>query len=160
LVDRPDDLLITSDRGCARVSLFRCSDEEPLGTVAVGPHPNGLAYDRASGHAYSLNVGEPLGEDCTVSVIDTRRLDVVKELPLPGRPRWAVWDEERRAVYANVRDPAVIVVIDCERLELVSLFAVPSAGPHGLWLDRDRLFCAADGGELVVLDRDGGAVRQ
>ena len=35
---------------------------------------------------------------------------------------------------------------------------MPAAGPHGLWLDRDRLFCAADGGDLVVLDRDSGEV--
>ena len=33
-----------------------------------------------------------------------------------------------------------------------------AAGPHGLWLDRGRLFCAADGGALVVLDRDSGEV--
>ena len=33
---------------------------------------------------------------------------------------------------------------------------VPSAGPHGLWLDSGRLFCAADGGDLVVLERDSG----
>jgi sugar lactone lactonase YvrE len=33
---------------------------------------------------------------------------------------------------------------------------VPRAGPHGLWLDSGRLFCAADGGELVVLERDSG----
>lgn len=37
-------------------------------------------------------------------------------------------------------------------------FPVPSEGPHGLWLDAGRLFCAADGGALVVLDRDGGEV--
>jgi hypothetical protein len=35
---------------------------------------------------------------------------------------------------------------------------VPSAGPHGLWLDSGRLFCAADAGELVVLDSDSGEV--
>ena len=35
---------------------------------------------------------------------------------------------------------------------------MPSAGPHGLWLDADWLFCAADGGSLVVLDRDSGEV--
>ena len=38
------------------------------------------------------------------------------------------------------------------------MLPVPSEGPHGLWLDRGRLFCAADGGALVVLDRDSGAV--
>jgi hypothetical protein len=35
---------------------------------------------------------------------------------------------------------------------------VPAEGPHGLWLDRGRLFCAADGRALVVLDCDSGAV--
>jgi hypothetical protein len=32
------------------------------------------------------------------------------------------------------------------------------AGPHGLWLDGERLFCAADGRALVMLHRDSGAV--
>jgi hypothetical protein len=43
-------------------------------------------------------------------------------------------------------------------VELDSVVAVPSAGPHGLWLERGRLFCAADGGALVVLDAEAGAV--
>jgi hypothetical protein len=46
LIDQEDDLLFSSDRAAARVSVFRCSDEELLGQVAVGQHPNGLAYDR------------------------------------------------------------------------------------------------------------------
>ena len=29
-------------------------------------------------------------------------------------------------------------------------------GPHGLWLDTDRLYCAADGGRLIALDTDTG----
>src|SRR5712691_3254591 len=45
LIAEEHDLLFTSDRGCARVSVFRCSDERLLGQVGVGPHPNGLAYD-------------------------------------------------------------------------------------------------------------------
>src|SRR5207253_3097951 len=45
LIDEADDLLFTSDRAAARVSVFRCSDEQLLGQVQVGPHPNGLAYD-------------------------------------------------------------------------------------------------------------------
>jgi DNA-binding beta-propeller fold protein YncE len=160
LIDAPDDLLFTSDRGCARVSVFRCSDEEPLGRVVVGPHPNGLAYDRISRRLYSFNLGEPLGENCSVSVIDVDGLEVVTELPLPGRPRWAVYDEERQVVYANIRDPAVIVVIDCGRVEIAKAFEVPCDGPHGLWLDGGRLLCAADGGHLAALDRDTGAVLQ
>ncbi len=156
LIDQEHNLLFTSDRAAARVSVFRCSDEELLGQVTVGPHPNGLAYDRRRRRLYAFNLGEPVGENCTASVVDLDSMRVIAELPLAGRPRWALYDEERDRVYANIREPAQIAFIDCERPKVDRSFAVPSAGPHGLWLDRGRLFCAADGGALVVLDRDDG----
>ena len=156
LIDEEHDVLFTSDRAAARVSVFRCSDEQLLGRVAVGPHPNGLAYDRRRRRLYTFNLGEPPGEGCTASVVDVDSLSVLGELPLPGRPRWAVWDEELDRVFANIREPAEIVVIDCVRSEIERTLPVPAAGPHGLWLDRGRLFCAADGRMLVVLDRDSG----
>ena len=140
------------------MSLFRCTEEQLLGQVDVRPHPNGLAYDRRRRRLYSFNLGEPLGENCTASVVELDSMRVFAELPLPGRPRWAVYDPERDVVYANIQTPAQIVVIDCERTALVRTLDVPSDGPHGLWLDSGRLFCAADGGALVVLDRDGGEV--
>jgi DNA-binding beta-propeller fold protein YncE len=158
LIDEQHDRLVSSDRGAARVSVFRCSDEQLLGQVEVGPHPNGLAYDRRRRQLYSFNLGEPLGENCTASVVDLETLRVIAELPLPGRPRWAVYDPQRDVVYANIQKPAQIVVIDCERALIERTLQVPSAGPHGLWLDSGRLFCAADGGDLVVLDRDSGEV--
>src|SRR5262245_19372291 len=158
LIDERDDRLFTSDRAGARISVFRCSDEQLLGQVSVGPHPNGLAYDRAGRRLYSFNLGETLGENCTASVVALGSLAVIAELPLPGRPRWAVYDPERELVYANIQTPRQIVVIDCERAAIVGAMTVPSDGPHGLWLDSGRLFCAADGGALVVLDRDDGKV--
>src|SRR5262249_38453910 len=45
LIDNEQDLLFSSDRGCARASIYRCSDETLLGRVGVGDRPNGLAYD-------------------------------------------------------------------------------------------------------------------
>ena len=156
LIDEEHDLLFTSDRGAARVSVFRCSDEQLRGRVEVGPHPNGLAYDRRRRRLYAFNLGAPLGESRTASVVDLESMRVLGELALPGRPRWAVYDEERDRVHANIREPAEIVVIDCASLEIERALPVPTAGPHGLWLDRGRLFCAADGGVLAVLDRDSG----
>ncbi len=158
LVAETDDLLFTSDRDAARVSVFRCSDETLLGRVEVGPHPNGLAFDRRRRRLYAFNLGKPLGENCTASVVDLETMAVIAELELPGRPRWAVYDPERDAVYANIRDPAEIVVIDAEVTAIARALPVPTAGPHGLWRDQGQLFCAADGGALVVLDRDSGAV--
>lgn len=156
LIDQEHDLLFSSNRACARVSVFRCSDETLLGQVVVGQHPNGLAYDRRRRRLYSFNLGEPLGENCTASVVALDSLSVVAELPLPGRPRWAVYDPATDAVYANIRDPAQILAIDAERVAPARALDVPVAGPHGLWLDDSRLFCAADGGALVILDRDSG----
>jgi serine/threonine-protein kinase len=158
LVDEEHDLLFSSDRGCARVSVFCCSDEGLLGRVGVGQHPNGLAYDRRRRRLYSFNLGEPVGEGCTASIVDLDSMLAVGEIPLPGRPRWALYDEERDVVYANIRDPALIVVIDAERGEIARRFQVPCEGPHGLWVDSGRLYCAADGGMLLVLDRDRGEV--
>jgi hypothetical protein len=156
LIDEEHNLLFTSDRGAARVSVFHCSDEQLRARVEVGPHPNGLAYDRRRRRLYTFNLGEPLGESCTASVVDLDSMRVLGELALPGRPRWAVYDEERDRIHANIREPAEIVVIDCARLEIERALPAPAAGPHGLWLDRGRLFCAADGGVLAVLDRDSG----
>jgi hypothetical protein len=156
LIDEGDDLLFSSDRAAARVSVFRCSDEELLGHANVGPHPNGLAYDRQRRRLFSFNLGKPLGEGCTVSVVEVDSLRVIAELALPGRPRWALYDPERDVVYANIQAPAQIVAIDCERIAIERALEVPSAGPHGLWLDSGRLFCAADGGNLVVFERDSG----
>lgn len=158
LIDQERNLLFSSDRACARVSVFRCSDEVLLGQVEVGPHPNGLAYDRRRRRLYSFNLGEPLGENCTASVVALDSLAVAAELALPGRPRWAVYDPDTDEVYVNIREPAQILVLDADRVSTARAFDVPAAGPHGLWLDSGRLFCAADGGALVVLDRDSGAL--
>jgi hypothetical protein len=124
--------------------------------VDVGPHPNGLAYDSRRQRLYTFNLGEPLGESCTASIVDLETMRTVAELQLPGRPRWAAYDPERDTVYANIRDPAEIVVIDAEETAITRRLPVPAEGPHGLWLDCGRLFCAADGGALIVLDRDSG----
>ena len=158
LIDEEHDLLFTSDRGAARVSIFRCSDEQLLGQVEVGPHPNGLAYDRRRRQLYAFNLGEPLGERCSASVVDLGSMRVISELPLPGRPRWALYDEERDRVFANVCEPPEIEVINADAGAIERALPVPSDGPHGLWLDGGRLFCAADGGALVVLDADSGDV--
>jgi DNA-binding beta-propeller fold protein YncE len=159
LVDERERLLFTSDRGAARVSVFRLPGATLLGRVEVGAHPNGLAYDPVRRRLFVFNLGDPPGDGCTMSVVElggaTR---VVAELPLPGRPRWAVFDPESDRVYANVRDPPSILVVDPASGATERTIGVPCAGPHGLWLDRGRLFCAADGGELVVLDRDSGEV--
>jgi len=156
LIDSEQDLLLTSDRGCARISAYRCSDESLLGRVDVGPRPNGIAYDAGRRNAFAFDLGEPIGANCSASVVSLDEMTVIATIPLPGRPRWAVYDAERNLVYANIREPAQIIVIDAGSLRIVAAFDVPSVGPHGLALVDDRLFSAADAGKLVALHRDDG----
>jgi DNA-binding beta-propeller fold protein YncE len=101
LIHAEADLLFTSDRAAARASVYRCSDETLLGRIAVGDHPNGLAFDASRGRLFCFNLGEPVGEDCTASVIDLEGQRVIATIPLPGRPRWAVYDNATDQVYAN-----------------------------------------------------------
>ena len=157
LIDSEHDLLATSDRGAARVSLYRCSDERPLARVGVGPRPNGLAYDRKRRRVYAFNLGEPPGEGCSASVIAVDAARVVATIPLPGRPRWAVYDAASDSVFANIQAPAVIVRIDAATCEERGRIEVGCDGPHGLGLVDGRLFCAADGGDVVVIDDPAGA---
>jgi DNA-binding beta-propeller fold protein YncE len=122
--------------------------------VAVGPGPNGLAYDRLRRRLASFNVGAPF----TASVVDVDAMHAISEIPLPGGPRWALYDDVRDRVYAKISDLPEIVVIDLARSRIDTSFPAPSAGPHGLGLHDSRLLCATDAGELVVLDADDGTV--
>jgi DNA-binding beta-propeller fold protein YncE len=158
LIDNDSDLLFTSDRASSQVSFYRCSSESRLGVVDVGAHPNGLAFDPSRGRLFSFNLGEPMGENCTASVVDLGRLRVTATIDLPGRPRWAAYDATTDEVYVNIRQPAQILAISAKWLELTRTIEVPADGPHGLSIDGERMFCAADGNALVVLHRDTGQI--
>ncbi len=132
LIDSANDLLFTSDRSASRVCIYRCSDEELLARVKVGAHPNGLAIDP--------------------------KQRVIATIPLPGRPSWAAHDRATDHVFVNIRDPAQIIGIGAASLTIDRAIDVPAAGPHGLWIHHDRMFCAADSCALVVLHRDTGKV--
>jgi DNA-binding beta-propeller fold protein YncE len=95
LIDNEQDLLFSSDRGCARASIYRCSDETILGRVRVGERPNGLAYDPTRRHLFVFNIGDPPGENCTISFVAIDEMRVIGTIRLPGRPRWAMYDYVR-----------------------------------------------------------------
>lgn len=155
LIDSQRDVLLATDRGAARLSVYRVSDESLLGHVVVGQRPNGVALDTHQMRAFTFDLGDPPGEGCTMTVVDLARRTVVARRKLPGRPRWAAYEHDSRRVYANISDPATIIVVDAGTAEITGSIPVPTAGPHGLALIDGLLFCAADGGELVVLETSG-----
>ncbi len=160
LVCEEQDLVFTSNRAERAVGIFPAGDEAAVTTVAVGGHPNGLAYDPGRRLLLAANVGDPARPGVyTVSLVDVGARAMVADLPVPGRTRWTVFDPEAGCFYVNIADPPVIAVIEAAHPHGVArAFAMPAAGPHGLELDvaARRLYCACDGRVLVAVDPASG----
>jgi len=162
LVSEKHDLVFTSNRGENTVSIFPPLQPTEMMRVPVGVRPNGLAYDPGSHLLLGANVGDPAvpGSD-TVSIVDVRRREMVAEVPVPGRTRWAVFDPGSGGFHVNISAPPLIAVIEpSDPFFVARTLEVPVEGPHGLDVDASggRLFCACDGGELVALDTASGRV--
>jgi hypothetical protein len=75
----------------------------------------------------------------------------------PGSNTVSLVDVASRVMIA---DPPQIIVVEPSPPRVARVLPVPAAGPHGLEvdLDTDRLFCACDAGQLIVLDAHTGQI--
>jgi DNA-binding beta-propeller fold protein YncE len=162
LVCEARGLVFTSNRGENTVSVFEPGMEGDAFKIPVGVKPNALAFDPARGILIAANVGDPsIPDSHTVSIVDLARRARIAEVKVPGRTRWAIYDEARELFFVNIASPARIVVIDARDPSKISReYDIPAAGPHGLDLDpaTGRLLCACDAGVLLSIDPDSGRV--
>jgi DNA-binding beta-propeller fold protein YncE len=162
LVSEARGLVFTSNRGENTVSVFAPGAERDGFKIAVGVKPNGLAFDSARGILIAANVGDPsIPDSHTVSIVDIARRERIAEIKVPGRTRWAVYDESREVFFVNIASPARIIVIGARSpTKPAKEYEIPAAGPHGLDLDPDtgRLLCACDAGVLLAIDAASGKV--
>jgi DNA-binding beta-propeller fold protein YncE len=160
LVSEARGLVFTSNRGENTVSVFAPGAERESFRIAVGLKPNALAFDSTRGILIAANVGDPsIPDSHTVSIVDLARRERIAEVKVPGRTRWAIYDERREVFFVNIASPARIVVIDARDPTKISReYDIPAAGPHGLDLDpaTGRLMCACDAGVLLAIDPDSG----
>ena len=148
LVAQDANLVFAAARGAGNVLVIDAVQLTIHQTIAVDPRPNGLAWDGAHQHllvadvqAHSARLVTPTGEILAVT-------------PLPGRPRWCVYDAPRARFLVNIREPACIQLLAAETADPVAQWPVASLGPHGLDLDvADNLaLVASDEGHLIALD--------
>jgi DNA-binding beta-propeller fold protein YncE len=162
LVSQKRGLVFTSNRGENTVSIMAPGAERDAVKIRVGVKPNGLAFDPGRGVLIAANVGDPsIPGSITVSVIDVGRRERIREIPVPGRTRWTIYDAARDMFVVNIMSPPKIVAIAGGRYQkIASEIDVPAAGPHGLDLDpkSGRLFCACDAGVLFALDGSSGRI--
>src|SRR3989442_6610428 len=113
LVSDERDLLFTANRGENTIGIFAAGGEQQVARLSVGIRPNGLAFDPSLGLLLVANVGDPdVPNSSTVSLVDMDQKAVTGTVVLPGRPRWAGYDEVKAVFYLNIADPRVIVVIE------------------------------------------------
>ena len=91
--------------------------------------------------------------DQAARLVDPLSLEVTAQTPLPGRPRWCVFDERSDRFLVNIRDPASLISLATSG-EISGSWPISSSGPHGLDLDREHglAFVACDGGHIVIVD--------
>src|ERR1700730_6534047 len=155
-------LIIVSNRAENTIGILAPGLDPQVLKVAVGVHPNGLAYDHGRRQILVANVGDPaIAGSHTLSVVGLDERVVRAEIRVPGRTRWAVYDPDAQAFYVNIADPAQIVVVDARNPSGIARhFPFPSPSPHGLDLDltAHHLFCACDSSTLITLDAHSGRV--
>ncbi|OLE31602.1 MAG: hypothetical protein AUG45_12490 [Ktedonobacter sp. 13_1_20CM_3_54_15] len=147
-------LIFAAARGVGKLLVIDAMSATVIRTVAVGSRPNGLAFDPLRKHLLVADV-----HDNTARLIDLQVGRVIASVPLPGRPRWAVYHAAGERFLVNIREPAVVAVLSASTGALVGQFSVSGVGPHGLDLDQDghRAFVACDGGSVVTLDTSTGS---
>ena len=162
LVSETDDLVFTSNRDENTVGIFIPGTKDNVEKIDVGIRPNGLAYDTKRGQLLVAHVGmADVTGSTTVSVIKVSEKRILSTLPVAGRTRWTIFDAGSNNFYVNIASPAEIVVIHADQPDTITCtFPIPVTGPHGLDIDSEtqRLFCACDGGQLVVLDAHSGTI--
>ncbi len=161
LVSEERRMVFTSNRGENTVSIMPLGREGAGAKVPVGSRPNGLAFDPGRGILLAANVGEARGPaSSTVSLVDVTGRSRMKDITVPGRTRWAIYDPRGDTFYVNIVEPPQVVAIEAEDTTKTWSLEIPVQGPHGLDLDPKgrRLFCACDEGKLVVVDLDARKV--
>jgi DNA-binding beta-propeller fold protein YncE len=147
----PLDLIAAAARDAGHVLFISVGGGKPIERVTVGPRPNGLAWDHTRGRLLVADVA-----DNSARLVD--RTDTFGSSILPGRPRWAVFDQRLDRFFVNVKAPSQVAVVDPESASIESTCPIDVDGPHGLAVDGDRgrLFVACDAGFVLCIDIQDG----
>jgi RNA polymerase sigma factor (sigma-70 family) len=150
-----------------RVTMGRQAPLRLAGTIAVGPHPSGVACDPDTRSIYVAceAVGEPNG---WLSILAAEPLDAVGRLPLERRPRVLALDPALRRLFITHYTACCLSVVDLDSMQVVGRAALPG-NPVAMDVDRQThlgyVTTLADGtyggqlAGLVVVDCAVGAVR-
>jgi DNA-binding beta-propeller fold protein YncE len=130
---------------------FKTLQEAPVS----GHNPDAILFDAIGQHVYTFN-----GRSSDVSVLSAKDLKVETTFKVPGKPEFAVANDEGE-IFVNIEtEPGQLAVIDARKLAVKSVWPLPNCdSPSGLAIDKahKRLFSVCDNKVMVVTDAVSGA---
>jgi len=140
----------------ASVTVFDLDTLKVVATVnGTGEKPDAIVYDAASKHVFTFN-----GKGRTFSVIDPATNTVTSTVALPGKPEFAVSDEDG-SLFVNLEDTDQLVKLDTRSNSVSATWSLGTCkAPTGLAIDRKlhRLFSVCDNRQMAVTNAINGQV--
>jgi DNA-binding beta-propeller fold protein YncE len=116
-------------------------------------NPDAIMYDPVSKRVFTFN-----GRSKNATAIDAANGTVVSNIPLDGKPEFAVADG-KGMVYVNIEDKAEVVAIDARKATVVNTWKMAGCEePSGLAMDQKnrRLFAGCGNKIMAIVDADSG----
>ena len=135
------------------VVMFDTKTLRVLKRIPAAEDADAIIFDKPSGLVFSLN-----GDAASSTVIDGRTGNLVKNLPLGGKPEYAVSAGDGK-VYVNLEDKAEIIEIGTKSLTVIRRWSIaPCASPTALAIDlaHHRLFSGCRSGVMAISDYQAG----
>ncbi len=137
------------------VVMFDLKTFKVLGRIPAAEDADAIIFDAASNRIFTMN-----GDANSSTVIDPRKGTLIKNLPLGGKPEYAVSAGDGK-VYANLTDKSEIVEIDTKAITVVRRWSTaPCKQPVALSIDKShhRLLSGCRSGVMAVSDYQAGKV--
>ncbi|MBL4803166.1 MAG: hypothetical protein JKY45_14875 [Emcibacter sp.] len=124
------ELMLSTIWGDNHAVLFNRKTGKVIAKIPTGKEPDGALYEKTSDLVFVMN-----GASEDITIIDIKQKNVIKTIPVGGKPEAAVADGKGR-VYINIEDTAEIVVIDVKSLSIQARFTMPGCiEPTGIAYD-------------------------
>jgi len=123
--------------------------------IPAAEDTDGTVYDPFSHRVFVVE-----GDPAAATVVDTDRDALVRQLPLGGKPEFAVVDGAGH-LFVNIADKHEIARVQTKALTIDARWPMPACvSPHGLAIDvrRGRLFSTCANAKMVVLDTSDGHI--
>jgi len=137
------------------VVMFDLKTFKVLGRIPAAEDADAVIFDAPSNLIFTMN-----GDANSSTVIDPRKGTFVKNLPLGGKPEYAVSAGDGK-VYANLADKSEIVEIDTKTISVTRRWTTaPCKQPVPIAIDTvsHRLFSGCRSGVMAISDYQAGKV--